>query len=110
DLALREMVAEHLGRDGRLPPQLADYVIDQCNTAVAQPRGPKKAANILRDIHFIAAISEACEKFNLRATRNRAARTPGQRHRPARSSPRPSSWSYPKRPSVSARSNGFGRG
>jgi hypothetical protein len=79
-LTLREMVAEHLARDGKLPPQLADYVIDQWNPALApRPRGQSKAKNILRDICFVAVVSEVSQRFDLRPTRNRASRAPARR-------------------------------
>jgi hypothetical protein len=79
-LALREMVAEHLGRDCKLPPQLADYVIDEWNpNLLGKPRGPKKAAHIMRDICFVAVISEVADRCGLRPTRSRGSRAPVRR-------------------------------
>ena len=75
--ALRAMTAEELAHDGRVRPQLADYVIDQFNPALmSRPRGRQKATNFLRDCLFVGVVGEVVYRFNLSPMRNRAARQP----------------------------------
>jgi hypothetical protein len=76
---LETMWVEELARDGRVRPQLADYLIDQSNPSLPRRRGRQKASHFVRDICFVDVVAEVAYWFKLKPTRNRAARAPPQR-------------------------------
>jgi hypothetical protein len=66
DLALRELIAEHVDRGKALPSILAAYNVQLLNprgAPPAKPRGQKKASNIMRDIVITTLIMELIERF-----------------------------------------------
>ena len=68
--ALLKLINIFLGCGKPLPPQLADYQIDD-NLARAQPRkrGPKKSSNVVRNVIFVAIVAETANRFGLCPTR-----------------------------------------
>jgi hypothetical protein len=75
DIALRELIAEHLDRDEQPPAQVAAYGIELLHPNRARLRGRQHADHVFQDIAIAGLILELVERFPLKPT-GRSGRRP----------------------------------
>jgi hypothetical protein len=77
DEVLRELIAEHVGTNTPLPPQLAAYNIEVCyHGRPAVSRGPRREDRFLRDLCLATVVAYVVERFAFRPTRGRGSSRP----------------------------------
>jgi hypothetical protein len=77
--ALGELIIECNARGQQLPPQLATYDVHVWGQRLSNLRGRRKSDNATRNVCMALIMDALCQRFGLKATRNRKSKQPERR-------------------------------